>query len=313
MGGETVHNWVKVGHAAWSARDSQGKTVFRGRMWIFGGWFDSNSAPPRDVWSSADGARWTLVQPQAPWTHSDLSMCVTFKDRMWLMGGWHNGRLPGCSAGNQVWCSEDGIDWELKNNHAGWSPRLAAGALVFKDRIWILGGIENYYFGDDRSLKNDVWSSADGRHWELAAAQAPWSPRAYHQALVHDGRMWVLGGGNYVPNYQSANDVWCSEDGVRWTQVTAAAPWEPRLWFSSVSHRGRIWVVGGWSKERDNYGDVWHSRDGRDWRRLESEVIWKSRHEQAAFVFQDKLWIAGGFPRPNLSNEVWSLELPNDF
>jgi len=74
-----------------------------------------------------------------------------------------------------------------------------------------------------------------------------------------------------------------------------------------------MWVVGGWSKERDNYGDVWHSRDGREWQRLESQIIWKSRHEQSAYVFQDKLWIAGGLPRPQLSNEVWSLELPVDF
>jgi hypothetical protein len=313
MPGDENYDWRKIGDAAWQPRDSQGELVFDGRMWIFGGWFDSFSAPPRDVWSSPDGRNWSLIQPAAPWIHSDLPMCLTFQERMWLMGGWYNGRLPGCSASNQVWCSANGSDWELKTDSAGWSPRLAAGAVVFKDRMWILGGIENYYFGDDNSLKNDVWSSADGRHWEQVTERAPWAPRAHHQALVHDGRIWVLGGGNYVPNYCAFNDVWYSEDGAHWTQATMAAAWEARLWFSSVSYRNRMWVLGGWSKEKDNYGDVWHSRDGRDWKRLESQVIWKSRHEQSAFVFQDRLWIAGGFPRPKLSNEVWSLELPADF
>lgn len=307
------YDWVKVADAAWRPRDSQGEVVFRGRMWILGGWFDSYSAPPRDVWSSADGIHWTLVQPEAPWIHSDLPMCVVYRDRIWLMGGWYNGRLPGCSAGNQVWNSADGVRWELVTGDAGWSPRLAAGAAVFNDRMWILGGIENYYFGDDRSLKNDVWCSTDGLRWERVLSQAPWSPRAFHQAVVHDGRLWVMGGGNYVPDYRAFNDVWCTQDGVQWTQVTAAAPWEARLWFSSVSHRGRMWVIGGWSKERDNYGDVWYSRDGRNWQQLQSRIIWKSRHEQSAFVFDDKIWIAGGFPRPELSNEVWSLDLPADF
>ena len=30
----------------------------------------------------------------------------------------------------------------------------------------MLGGTENYYFGDEKSLKNDVWSSADGKEWK---------------------------------------------------------------------------------------------------------------------------------------------------
>ena len=113
--------------------------------------------------------------------------------------------------------------------------------------MWILGGTENYYFGDDTSLKNDVWSSADGKEWKRETASAPWSPRAYHAAVVHDGKLWVIGGGNYVPKYRALNDVWSSPDGVNWQQVTDRAPWNPRIWFSAVVHRDRMWVMGGWS------------------------------------------------------------------
>ena len=67
-------------------------------------------------------------------------------------------------------------------------PRLAAGAIVFQDKMWILGGIENYFLGDDTSLRNDVWCSSDGEAWELATEQAGWSPRAFHQAVVVGGR-----------------------------------------------------------------------------------------------------------------------------
>ena len=131
--------------------------------------------------------------------------------------------------------------------------------------MWILGGTENYYFGDEKSLKNDVWSSADGKEWKQETAHAPWSPRAYHAAVVHDGKLWVIGGGNYVPEYHASNDVWCSSDGVNWEQVTEHAPWSPRLWFSAVVYRDRMWVLGGWSnKPSKNWGDVWYSRDGKD-------------------------------------------------
>lgn len=311
---QQVPNWVRVtDHAGWQPRDSQGEVVFRDQLWIFGGWFNSYEAPPRDVWSSKDGKQWNLVQEKAIWIHSDLSMSVVFGDKMWFMGGWYNGRLEGHSASNQVWWSTDGARWEQATENAGWTPRIAAAVVVFQGKLWLLGGTENYYFGDHQSLRNDVWFSADGRQWKQATANAGWSPRAYHQAAVLNDKIYVFGGGNYVPEYHANNDVWSSSDGVHWQQETAAAPWHPRLWFPSVIYRGHMWILGGWSNNPvKNWGDVWYSQDGKSWKELASEVIWKARHEHSAFVFRDKIWIAGGHANP-LSSEVWSLAMDEDW
>jgi hypothetical protein len=309
-------SWVRVTEKApWQARDSSGEVVFKDQLWILGGWFQSFEAPPRDVWSSPNGKDWKLVLKDAPWKHSDLPMMLAFQDKMWIFGGWYNGRLPGHSASSEVWSSSDGEKWEQATAKAGWSPRLAAGAVVFKDKMWVLGGTENYYFGDKKSLKNDVWYSADGKEWKQATDNAGWSPRGYHNAVVHDGKMWILGGGNYVPEplYEARNDVWSSEDGIHWTEVTAKAPWSPRIWFSSVVYRDRIWVLGGWSSNPSkNWPDVWYSKDGKDWTEFKSETSWKERHEHSAYVFQDKIWVAAGHAQP-LSSEVWSLEIPPDY
>jgi hypothetical protein len=313
-GEERFLDWLKVAdQAGWRARDSSGEVVYKDRLWLLGGWFDSYSSPPRDVWSSHDGKSWELATREAPWKHSDLPMAVVFKDRMWLMGGWYNGRLSGHGAGNGVWSSSDGITWERATDRAGWSPRLAAGVVAFKGRVWILGGTEDYYFGDDKSLRNDVWSSADGKQWKLEVKNAAWSPRAYHSAVVHEGKIWVLGGGNYVPAYHALNDVWNSSDGVHWERATDRAGWSPRLWFSAVVHRDRMWVLGGWSNNPSkNWGDVWYSRDGKEWTALRSNVVWKARHEHSAYVHRDKIWVAGGHAQP-LSSEVWSLDVPRDW
>ncbi|MCA9229455.1 MAG: galactose oxidase [Planctomycetales bacterium] len=311
--GQQSLSWDQVAeNTAWQPRDSQGELVYDNQLWIFGGWFNSYEAPPRDVWNSADGKHWNLVQKSAPWLHSDLSMSLTFKNQMWLMGGWYNGRLSGHSASNQVWSSTDGVNWKQTTDNAGWSPRLAAGLVEFKERMWIVGGTENYYFGDHNSLKNDVWSSPDGKTWTQATGNADWAPRAYHAILAFDNKLWIFGGGNYVPEYQQHNDVWSSADGIHWTQVTDSAPWAPRLWFSAAVYRDHMWILGGWQKQADNLGDVWYSRDGMHWTELKTANCWKPRHEHSAFVFQDKLWIAGGHARP-LSNEVWSLDLPQDW
>jgi len=312
-GADRPLDWTLVTEqAGWRPRDSAGEVVFDNKLWILGGWFDSYAAPPRDVWCSADGKTWQRVTPEAPWKHSDLPMTLVFDNQIWLLGGWYNGRLPGHAATSEVWSSSDGVHWRLRTPRAGFSPRLAGGAVVFNNRMWILGGTENYYFGDDASLKNDVWSSADGVAWRQETASAGWSARAYHQAVAHAGKIWVMGGGNYVPKYHALADVWCSGDGKSWQPVTEQAGWHPRLWFSSVVYRDRIWVLGGWSNNPSrNWGDVWHSRDGRDWRQLQSNAVWKARHEHSAWVFQDKLWVAGGHATP-LSSEVWSLEVPEE-
>ena len=307
---EAAPDWVKVtADPGWQARDSSGEMVFKDKMWLLGGWYDSFHAPPRDVWSSADGKAWHCVQKDAPWKYSDLGMTLAFGDAMWFMGGWTNGRLAGHGATNEVWSSTDGAKWQSAGK-AGWSPRLAAAVVEFKGRMWMLGGSENYYFGDDKSLKNDVWSSSDGKVWTQETPAAGWSPRAYHQAVVLNDTLYVFGGGNYVPKYHALNDVWSSTDGKTWKQVTDKAGWSPRLWFSSAVYQGRMWVLGGWSHNPSrNWGDVWHSTNGKDWTQLISQVIWTPRHEHSSYVFQDKLWVAGGHAKP-LSSEVWSLELP---
>ena len=131
-------NWTRVtADAGWQARDSSGEAVLHDRLWILGGWFQSFEAPPRDVWSSADGKSWKLEAKEAPWRHSDLPMTLVFDDKLWLLGGWYNGRLPGHSASAEVWSSADGVNWQQVTANAGWSPRLAAGAVVFQGKMWI--------------------------------------------------------------------------------------------------------------------------------------------------------------------------------
>jgi len=308
-------SWIKIADSvAWKARDSQGEVTYQDAMWIFGGWHSSYETPPRDVWRSSDGNHWELVTDDAPWTHSDLPMSTTFKSKMWMMGGWYNGRLEDRSASNQVWCSTDGAVWTLATDHANWSPRCAAAIVNFQGKMWILGGTTEYYYGDSTSLLSDVWSSEDGKNWTLETANAGWAPRAYHQAIVLNDKIYVMGGGNYDPTYWGYNDVWSSEDGVHWEEETSSAPWHDRIWFSSFVYRDQMWVTGGWSNHPyTNWPDIWHSKDGKRWTELKTDgPKWKERHEHSAFIFQDKIWVAGGMTPP-LVNDVWSLELPQDW
>jgi len=127
--------------------------------------------------------------------------------------------------------------------------------------------------------------------------------------VVHDGKMWVLGGGNYQPAWQVRNDVWCSTDGVHWTEVLAEAPWQPRI----LVLRGRVsrahLVLGGRPTANKLLVDVWHSERRPQLVRVEVRRGLESRGTSTRpSCSRTSLWVAGGHAKP-LNNEVWSLSL----
>jgi len=302
-------DWTLVNaRAPWQSRDSQGRVIHDGNMWILGGWFSPTDPNPRDVWKSADGSGWTQMVDVAPWEHGDLPAVFSHHGKLWLMGGR---KLPGKENSNRIWSSPDGADWKLEGE-AAWCPRVCHGYTQFRDRLWIMGGTEDFYDDNEETLKNDVWSSADGIQWDLESAHAGWSRRRDASVVVFQDKIWLMGGGSWYPETVPLNDVWNSADGIHWNLVTATAPWPPRLWSSLVVYRDHMWLFGGWNRTDGNFNDVWVTADGVEWKRVESKVIWTPRHAQSAYVFNDRIILAGGHANP-VNSEVWSLWVPGDF
>ena len=286
--------WVNVAEACpWLPRDSAGELVFKGRMWLFGGYTPEII---NDVWCSADGTHWTQVGTIPNTSGVNIPVNFVHDDRMWVS----------CADG-ALFSSPDGVDWTLATNEATWRSRYAAGGVAFADKMWVMGGLK------EGCLFNDVWSSPDGVHWTLEVEEAPWSKRQiFAMAAVHDNKMWLLGGGITVYHpFKAYNDVWCSPDGARWTQVTPQAPWTPRIWAASAVYKNRLWVLGGFRAEPawENFNDVWYSADGANWNQLITETVWSPRHEVSAYVFDDKLWVVAGNAWP-LQQDVWCLDVP---
>ncbi len=132
---------------------------------------------------------------------------------------------------------------------------------MFQGRIWVLGGRGGKGAGEGNL--DDVWSSADGRTWQRELEHAPWSPRNGHAAVVHGGRLWVLGGwGDANTGEGNLNDVWSTPDGRTWSPATSQAPWLPRNGHTAVSFQNRLHLLGGWSRYLADSGvnDVWVSQ-----------------------------------------------------
>jgi hypothetical protein len=240
----------------WEGRHTAGYVVFQDKMWLVGG-DPIQKHYQSDVWDSTDGKSWNLVNAgkPVPWGPRVLQYTVAFKDRIWIMGGQ---TVPQFAAAEEcfyrdIWNTSDGVRWEkITPKEPCWTPRgLVGGSVVFKDRIWILGGgTYDTPKVPQRKFYNDVWSSRDGVEWICHLESAPWSPREYHDVAVFDNRMWVLEG--YFEKGGNRKDVWHSQDGIHWEELPNT-PWTPRHAASIFVHDNALWVVAGNNME----SDVW--------------------------------------------------------
>ena len=168
----------------------------------------------------------------------------------------------------------------------------AATVRIIKNRIFVLGG----YAGGN---KNDVWWSADGEVWTREPANAGWTERSDHQAAVHNGRLYVLGG--YAGTlFTGSNEVWWSADGKNWVSEGTAG-WSGRGWYQAVEYQGLLYVLGGRTPSPSN--EVWSSADGKSW--AKTKAAWTARYAFQAVVHNGRLYVLGG-RAGKLRNDVWS-------
>ena len=265
-------------------------------IFVLGG--DSGSRM-NDVWSSVDGAVW--MQEKADnnefWPAREEHQVVAHNGRMYVLGGRDSSGYA-----NDVWSSADGRSW-VEEPAAAWSARREHQALVHNGRMYVLGGQRS---GSDGGRASDVWSSVDGKNWTEETAAAGWSERYSHQALVHNGRMYVLGG--FEGGLSGRNDVWSSVDGKNWTlekEHNNAVGWVGRTGHQVVSRNGRLYLLGGLRSGGKN--DVWSSVDGKSWR-LEKEddrdVGWPRRYRHQVVSRDGQMYVLGG--NGSIFNDVWS-------
>jgi hypothetical protein len=226
---------------------------------------------------------------------------------------WEPGRFPltlppQLGFGGQLWMvarlhaysSPDGLVW-TQHDKTDWGDRIYQSVVYFDDRFWMYGGMD-YESG---TFLNDIWSSADGATWTRVGTAA-WPARGSQTMLVFHDRLWLFGGADHMRADRGTdrflNDVWVSDDGVAWTQVTAAAPWTPRDVPGVAALGDDLYLIGG-----QGHADVWKTSNGRDWSELTAEAEWRPRMGYGRAVFDGRLWVLGGWvDHPtNAFNDVW--------
>jgi hypothetical protein len=195
--------WTQTAQGThFGVRHAPGVTVFQDKLWLVGG-EEAGCLSKNDVWTSDDGVSWTLVTAHGDFPPRDWLNLVAFQDKLWVIGGVE--RQGGCVTQinhSDVWSSPDGIEWTQEvEDGVYFAGRGGQSAVVYEDRIWVLGGTQGYPFSQD----SDIWSF-DGYEWCNPINNHPgFEDRFDGAAVVYNGQLWWIAG-RYLSWY--SNDQW---------------------------------------------------------------------------------------------------------
>lgn len=209
--------------------------VHKGRLFLLGGFFSTGPPWPLRIFS-VEGQRLRLrATGQAPPPYSSDIQALSLRDRVWILGAASvdgpkdlplHKRYPG-----KVFRSDSAHPLTFTEQAAPpWGARYGHRVLVFKERVYLLGG-RTYRPEGTHELTNEVWVSENPTlGWRLLKPSAPFPPREHFAACVWRGRIW-LGGG--LSSKEPIFKLWHSSDGQRWEVLELKSPTGPTMRSSS--------------------------------------------------------------------------------
>lgn len=245
------------------------------------------------------GLKAKLVTQAADFRGRQDHTSLVFDERIWVIGGLSDSNRHN----NDVWATSDGIGWSeaTLNYQPPFAGRENHASAVFNNKMWIVAG------ETDNGKVNDIWVSDNGLTWSEATSSAPFSWRSGHSVVTFDNSLWFIAGRNPDGVGTATNDVWYSNDGYTWTEVTQEAAFPERVWHASVVFDNKIWVIGGY-RFGESLHDVWSSSDGITWSQATAAAPFSKRDSHSAVVFDNKIWVIGGGRERAYGNDIWYSE-----
>lgn len=195
-----------------------------------------------------------------------------------------------------------------------WNQTAAAPSFTGRSQLTTLsynGKMFNLAGARYAAMYNDVWSSTDGITWNSETANGGFPGRYSHSSTVYTNvfaglspgieKMWIIGG--YNGSYLS--DVWCSSDGISWSQATATAAFGNRAEQVTVVFNGSMWVIAGGITGNITTNDVYSSSDGATWTLATANAGFSNRKQHSGVVYNNRIWVIGGNTGTTLLNDVW--------
>jgi N-acetylneuraminic acid mutarotase len=154
----------------------------------------------------------------------------------------------------------------------------STAALAYDGRMWLFGGINS------SGSTNTTYYSTDGSTWTYVGTLP--EARSGHQAVIFNGKMWILGGA--IPGI--TNTTYYSTDGSTWT-AGGELPISVRNQ-GAIVHDGKMWIIGG-DTGASRTTATYYSTDGSTW--TVGGTLGTALGGNTVLVFNDTMWSLGGW------------------
>ncbi len=285
--------------ASFPGRSIHTTTEFKDKLWIIGGWNGRKTF--NDIWYSEDGIHWEQALEHAPFQARVAHTTIVYKGRLWVIGGLYFDKNQDIHDLNDVWSSADGLHWTRVTAHAPFSARGGHSTVVFKNKIYLIGGIAHGI---------DIWSTANGKDWIQSGNDTNIQARGGHASVVYKDKIWIIGGMHVdrQNNYYGLNDAWYSEDGTTWKLSVTNAAFFAGGGGSCAVYDNMMWVIGGYNRR----GRVFVTENGSIWKNVDMEADFGERIGLNCIPFKGRLWVIGGFNGGEHKNDIWYMGRPAD-
>lgn len=281
---------------------------FQDRLWMFGGESGNPSLPnkEKDLWHSNNGIDWVLATDTAPFGHRSINTPIVYNEKLFIIGG--SSSKPGSGIfelpdfKNDVWATNNGVDWTQIEFNASFTERAGHSLVVFQDKIWLFGGLDE--LGE---YQNDLHVSEDGAIWDrITLGVLDISDRAYAKMVVFNDKLYLIGGSNKTEDFK---EVWESENGTDWKLVAQGNEVPANRFFNVFTYRDKLILVDQFIDNK-----IWYSDDAITWKSVEENIQYTKRQASSSLPHNDKIYIIGGMETKSngsfgdMLNDVWVVE-----
>ena len=252
--------WEPVSFAASCSHDNE--------IYLSGGWNPLTNSFNAQFWKMDEHKLWENLKRTPIWSPRNGHTLTEFNGDLWLIGGFnYESRYL-----EDIWKldpSDMEHGWKCVSQRNSWEGREGHSTIVYKNSLWILGGIAS------SGVKNDIWTSKDGITWEGDFETPPWCGRCFHSVISFNGKLWLIAGS---AQKSAMKDMYVSTNGHEWELFDENLPFTPRFGSGTCIYDDKIWFVGGSDgKEKAFNNEVWTFSEEEEWRKFPVQSPWSPR------------------------------------
>ena len=281
------YTWEKNITPKWEPVSFSAACIYEDTLFFSGGWNPLTNIFSSQFWRCNRDFQWKSLPTINTWDPRNGHSLTKFHNKLVLTGGFnYSKKFLG-----DVWVLNPANsieEWECILPIAPWSGREGHKTIVFRDSLWIYGGVSS------SGTNNDIWVSKDGINWEEVASSSSWSRRCFHNVQIYNDKLWLIAGSSTTEI--ANNDMYVSSNGIDWDLFDGNLPISPRLGSGVTVFDNKLWLIGGSNaNEQHFYNDVWWFTEKEGWNQLLIDTPWKPRWGfNCVNVFNDKLVILCG-------------------